>query len=155
MNIEPDHHCQLYSVVIFPDMLRYYQEGHIICCAQIFPPRVGDSFGLSRSDHHNKSRDRFVKAPSQWKTTLPCNVISHWPCAFTKWSLKPCLEFEIFHKCQRSLWNWLDLNWMIFGWDIVGHCFLAWNHKTWCGWVMCYEEKAILIKKYFPTCQIC
>ena len=33
-------------------------------------------------------RDRFVFAPSQWETTLHCNVVSHWLGAYTKWSLR-------------------------------------------------------------------
>ena len=33
------------------------------------------------------SRDHFVYAPSQWETTLQCNVVSHWLGALTKWSL--------------------------------------------------------------------
>ena len=32
-------------------------------------------------------RDHFVYAPSQWETTLQCNVVSHWLGAFTKWAL--------------------------------------------------------------------
>ena len=36
----------------------------------------------------------FVSAPSQWKMTLQCNVVSHWLAAYTKWSL---------HKP----WHWL------------------------------------------------
>ena len=28
-------------------------------------------------------RDHFVYAPSQWETTLQCNVVSHWLCACT------------------------------------------------------------------------
>ena len=28
-----------------------------------------------------------MNAPSQWETTLQCNVVSHWLGAFTKWSL--------------------------------------------------------------------
>ena len=33
------------------------------------------------------SRDHFVYVPSQWETTLQCNVVSHWLGAYTKWSL--------------------------------------------------------------------
>ena len=33
------------------------------------------------------NRDHFVNAPSQWETTLQCNVVSHWLGAYTKWSL--------------------------------------------------------------------
>ena len=29
----------------------------------------------------------FVYAPSQWETTLHCNVVPHWVGAYTKWSL--------------------------------------------------------------------
>ena len=31
--------------------------------------------------------DHFVNVPSQWETTLQCNVASHWLGAYTKWSL--------------------------------------------------------------------
>ena len=33
------------------------------------------------------SSDHFVYAPSQWETTLQCNVASHWLGAYTKWNL--------------------------------------------------------------------
>ena len=33
-------------------------------------------------------RVHFVYAPSQWETTLHCNVVSHWLGAYTKWSLR-------------------------------------------------------------------
>ena len=36
-------------------------------------------------------------APSQWETTLQCNVISHWLGAFTKWSMEP------FWCCNRNI----------------------------------------------------
>ena len=32
-------------------------------------------------------RDHIVYAPSQWETTLQCNVVSHWLGAYAKWSL--------------------------------------------------------------------
>ena len=31
--------------------------------------------------------DHFLYAPSQWETTLQCNVVSHWLGALMKWSL--------------------------------------------------------------------
>ena len=37
-------------------------------------------FGASCWDH-------FLYAPSQWETTLQCNVVSHWLDSHTKWSL--------------------------------------------------------------------
>ena len=32
-------------------------------------------------------RVHFVYAPSQWKTTLHCNIVSHWRGVYIKWSL--------------------------------------------------------------------
>ena len=32
-------------------------------------------------------RNHFVYVPSQWETTLHCNVVSHWLGAYTKWSM--------------------------------------------------------------------
>ena len=43
---------------------------------------VKDAFIL-----HNQFKDHFEYAPSQWETTLQCNVASHWLAAYTKWSL--------------------------------------------------------------------
>ena len=43
------------------------------------------------------SRDRFVNAPSQWETTLQCNVVSHWLGAFTKLSLYEVKVYPAFH----------------------------------------------------------
>ena len=38
------------------------------------------------------SRDHSVYVPSQWETTLQCNVVSHWPVTYTKWSMCPANE---------------------------------------------------------------
>ena len=35
-----------------------------------------------------ESVDHFVYAPSQWESTLHCNVASHWLGAYTKWPLE-------------------------------------------------------------------
>ena len=45
-----------------------------------------------------------VHAPSQWETTLQCNVVSHWLGAFTKWS--PCVYVYllfIFLLCDSKI----------------------------------------------------
>ena len=42
---------------------------------------VINTSGTQQNEHH------FVHAPSQWETTLHCNVVSHCLCAYTKWSL--------------------------------------------------------------------
>ena len=41
----------------------------------------------SNIDQSFMQRDHFVYAPSQWETTLQCNVVSHWLGACKKWSL--------------------------------------------------------------------
>ena len=33
------------------------------------------------------TQEYFLYAPSQWETTLHCNVVSHWLGAYTNWSL--------------------------------------------------------------------
>ena len=40
-------------------------------------------------------RDHFVYTPSQWETTLQCNVVSHWLGAFTEWSLYGVGDLEL------------------------------------------------------------
>ena len=45
------------------------------------------ALGLSLSKRPSWCRDHFVDAPSQWKTTLHSNVVSHWLGAFKKLSL--------------------------------------------------------------------
>ena len=42
-----------------------------------------------RAIAYHSCRDNSVYAPSQWDTTLHCNVVSHWLGAFTNWSLQP------------------------------------------------------------------
>ena len=56
-------------------------------------------------NHWWPSRNNFVNAPSQWETTLHCNIISHWLGAYTKWSLtyfypRPVLAFG-YCRCLR------------------------------------------------------
>ena len=68
---------------------------------------------MAHSLQSHLSRDHFVYAPSQWETTLECNVVFHWLGAFTKWSL-PLIRlawgvdlkrnlFAIVHEQQHSL----------------------------------------------------
>ena len=48
-----------------------------------------------------KGRDHCVHAPSQWETTLHCNVVSHWLSAYTKMVPGPCYSKS---SCQISKW---------------------------------------------------
>ena len=58
---------------------------HKGCCIS-HPCRPDTVSSMSTGRCHN-NRDHFVRAPTQWETTLHCNV-SHWLGAYTKWSLQ-------------------------------------------------------------------
>ena len=47
-----------------------------------------------------KKRDHFVYAPSQWETTLQCNVVSHWMGTYSKWSLYQASKIHV--CCGRA-----------------------------------------------------
>ena len=55
-----------------------FHTGVQLCCGML------GSIPVAGTDAY---RDLFVHAPSQWETTLHCNVVSHWLGAYTKWSL--------------------------------------------------------------------
>ena len=57
-------------------------------------------------------RDHFSYAPSQWETTLHCNVVSHWLGAYTKWTLEwltfaDNISNERFGFCLKFHWSLL------------------------------------------------
>ena len=57
-------------------------------------------------------RERFVYAPSQWETTLQCNVVSHWLGAYTEWSLyanlhPPLVTVLFSDPHMKGIWPWL------------------------------------------------
>ena len=61
---------------------------------------------------HHLFRDDFVHAPSQWETTLQCNVVSHWLVAYTKSSLPICYvgkipttNFTMTSNESHGVWN--------------------------------------------------
>ena len=45
-------------------------------------------------------QDNFVCAPSHWETTLHCNVVSHWPGAYTKRSLLLTIDAHAWSQHQ-------------------------------------------------------
>ena len=70
-------------------------------------------------------RDHFVYAPSQWETTLHCNIVSHWLGAYTKWSLYFGLETYCFwghHFYCHSL-SWSNVRLLIDGYLAENHFF--------------------------------
>ena len=54
---------------------------------------------------HYMDRDHFMYAPSQWETTLHCNVVSHWRSAYRKWSLHGT-AFAIIVPLGRTAGQW-------------------------------------------------
>ena len=61
--------------------------------------------------------DHFLYAPSQWETTLYHNVVSHWPCASTKWPLYHCDVF--FQSACCSSTSWHMIRWQAHGqWEV-------------------------------------
>ena len=50
-------------------------------------------------------RVQSVHAPSQWETTLLCNVVSHWLGAYSKW-----WTTAIIHECYDVLASLVNLN---------------------------------------------
>ena len=66
--------------------------------------------------------DHSVHVPSQWETTLHCNVFSHWLGTYTKWSLHMVSGIFVNSLCSRDLGqHWLR-QWLV-----------AWRHQaiTW------------------------
>ena len=63
------------------------------------------------------SRDHFVYVPSQWKTTLHCNVVSHLLGAYRKWYLISLINVLINRSHMKSLivrWTWNNMcNWIV------------------------------------------
>ena len=91
------------------------------------------------------TRDYSVHAPSQWETTLHCNVVSHWLGAYTNWSLLTkvyCLSYDLKLslsdlKLQGPFWNGLTLMtaWISNPihykvWDEITHSLPNFNSAT-------------------------
>ena len=79
-----------------------------------------------------QSRENFVYAPSQWETTLHCNVVSHWLGAYTKWSLqnatKPCVQQSLRNDCilagHSGQWR------LMLGNEHIGQHKTAWDYSS-------------------------
>ena len=53
--------------------------------------------GINGQEGSTKWRDHFMHAPSQWETTLRCNVVSHW--------LGACTEGSLHMRVGPQSWN--------------------------------------------------
>ena len=71
--------------------------------------------------------------PSQWKTTLHCNVVSHWLGAYTKWSLLTFwLSTCLWKGCASWLWKCIYQCWSIVL-ASPGSVLMHWNGIWWPG----------------------
>ena len=57
----------------------------------------------------SRQRDHFVNAPSQWETTVHCNVVSRWLDAYTKRSLQARYWRKSFTRALQSYYAFLLL----------------------------------------------
>ena len=87
-------------------------------------------------------RDNFLYAPSQWKTTLHCNVVSHWLGAYKKLSL----IIELLSLVQQ-LYMLYCCCYLAVVYDIAARTIVSIALKLWllncsCG---CYEAMSVTI----------
>ena len=66
-------------------------------------------------------RDHLVYAPSQWETTLQCNVVSHWLGAYTKWSL------YVIHTVHDWSCEWCH-GWGVDVWGVNSDAVFTFHH---------------------------
>ena len=71
--------------------------------------------------------DQFVYAPSQWETTLYCNVVSHWLGAYTKWSQTLMLTWK--HLSYRRWWR--ETGYFGCSWCVCWRWRAYWS-TAWC-----------------------
>ena len=73
-------------------------------CTLVISPNDGgqiSEYGSSYPTANGKldvARDHFVDVPSQYETTLHCNVVSHWLGAFRIWSLCSLVNYLASHS---------------------------------------------------------
>ena len=60
------------------------------------------------SDSNVNPRGHFAHAPSQWETTLHCNIVPHWLGAYTEWSLWPIYVCRL-SKATMSWWLYVNI----------------------------------------------
>ena len=92
-------------------------------------------------------RDHSVYVPSQWETTLQCNVVSHWLGEYTKWSL-------IYPKAKQTpLCDALPSG-LHCGMAMVGGVIMAAHRRdTWSGLAIRHHQPGLLQgeKYWLPT----
>ena len=85
-------------------------------------------------------RDHFVYVPSQWETTLQCNMVSHWLAAYTKRSLNMSTKLNYCWVYIFTSFYWADNVFQIYRKYFSIKCVLNDNMKWTIG---CYEAVII------------
>ena len=94
------------------------------------------------------TRDQSVCAPSQWETTLQCNVVSHWLAANTKWSLNRHWKRHVILTKFSSLVA-TDVN--VSFW----HNFYHWLHWPLSKWQCLVQAAMKILSKWWHFCFRC
>ena len=91
-----------------------------------FWPWPGDQV-YSRSPGH-RSRDHSGYELSQWETTLPCNVVSHWLSPYPEWSLRRQIR-----GLKRNIDNFRTVSLTHTDWEFTpeGRAFSCPHKKRW------------------------
>ena len=99
--------------------------------------------------------------PSQWETTLQCNIISHWLGTFTKWSRHISWKTKAYQSCQyHGCWwpgNKANLRDLIAATGLVILLKLDSNHRFFspCDleiWRMTFKNNRAPLLCYFKLC---
>ena len=92
-------------------------------------------------------RDHFVYVPSQWETTLHCNVVSYWLGAYTKWSLSwhPLLYHTLHCFSESKFLCWSSTNFCICQQNFwSGHIVFAIMWEV-CGVIFCCDMSCFAV----------
>ena len=106
--LERSHWCKVNATLLVVGwwLMAFTDTRVAIAWTARFHPFRSPSYDLQGVLPYNVYRDTSVHAPSQWETTLYCNVVSHWLGAYTKWSL-------VYGFCYVNLRNGTNRNWQV------------------------------------------
>ena len=87
-------------------------------------------------------RDHFVYEPSQWETTLQCNVVSHWLGAYTKWCLMLHVENDSMDGCVVTM--------IYVIWKRSFFILMIWYHDDDMQELCFFQHDDMMIWRWFP-----
>ena len=113
-------------------------------------------------------RDHFVYVPSQWKTMLHCNIVSHWLGTCTKWFLHAsglaptiirCIYPNIGIPIKKKRWSSDHLIFVmaiskLLIWHSDIEIVFLHNRNSCTGEMVSYGKKCLVLQKITLICQI-